>query len=205
MAKWGWNFRNSIAFKTDGTNQTWAIGGGTDSRDVFPTSRGGLPNFGFVGAGVFSWDSRDRNSGFPVELAGMAYKTDFNGNERDFRVTLPSAGDYKIRLALGDSNEGRTIYAQIFDNTTVRSTFDTTTSGSNRWRDATNTELTEVTWPTSNAQITLTFATTTFLLRWGDGVSKTAFISHLEIEEVGAVAVAVGALGQRILRRRMRG
>lgn len=181
MSNWstpkGFNFRSSSGFVTDGTNQAFindatypnsvSIGG-----ETVVCGYGNLPSI------------RDRNAGNDPRLAGVH----FNDLVSDvtFRVDLPATGNFKIRLALGDASTG--LAGQrilVIDNATTVLDLSYSPSAAQRFIDPTGTEYTDSTWPGSNSQTTLTFATTTFKFTLkSDGAGQVTEIAHLEIEQV---------------------
>lgn len=139
----GINFRATSGYVTDGTNETYC-----EASDTYPTTRDGY---------TFGWDSStsvselNRNSGVDRRLAGINYLSKTN-TTRYFRLDLPSAGTYEIHLAVGDVNNSTNCGCIVRDGagtTLIELTGDT--SGNARFKDATDTEYTTATWPTSES------------------------------------------------------
>src|SRR5205809_595690 len=88
----GFNFRDSIGYVTDGTNETYV----RDTGDVYPVTRNAV---------TFGWNSNlggaDRNSAIDRRLAGLNYSSP--GTSFTFQVDLTAPGTYDISLALGDA------------------------------------------------------------------------------------------------------
>lgn len=172
----GFNFRALLAFVTDGADEQFV-----DFITDYPTTAGGV-TFGWT---VRPENSADRNAAIDRRLAGINYQTN-DGTQGIFRVDLPAPGNYQISLALGDdgSTQGYQ-YAQILDNTTPVLTVNDSNGNSadHRWDDATGTEYTETTWPTSQTPVTCTFATTTLFLKLGTPSAQIdiSTLSHLSI------------------------
>lgn len=182
----GVNFRATAGYVTDGAGQTYC------TADSYPVTRGGA-TFGWETAGI---DTRDRNNAIDVRLAGI----NFTGAGGDsWRIDLTATGSYDIRLALGDASNAQTITCEVYDNATLKATISGTTSGALRWFDATGVERTDVTWPTSNAAITHTFASTILRLKHGAG---TLFAAHAQVATGGSPpppSVFAGAIYHHLL------
>lgn len=183
FAQWtkGINFRASSGYVTDGANETYSL------HEAAEQTRNGV---------TFQWEttcggdqSRDRDAGTDRRLAGINYCQ--NTSQGVFRVTLPAAGTYKIRLAMGDATIGLfgdRQYLAIYDDTTLKTTaidyvFDQNDS---YFLDATATMRTEANWPSQNAQATVTFASTRAVFKIGHNngaTSGTSRIAHIELEQ----------------------
>jgi hypothetical protein len=174
----GFNFRATSGFVTDSANQTYVLCG-----ETFPTNRNSA-DFGWDD--ISGCDSRDRDSGIDVRLAGIHFYT----VSRDFKVTLPSAGVYDIYLALGDASGtfGGFATETIYDNTTLLATITAVPVSSGDFIDATGTNYSTANWPGSNTKITKTFATTNFILRLDN--SGNARVAHLRIVQVSTPTIA---------------
>lgn len=172
----GINFRATSGFVTDGAGETYSLG------ETFPTVRGGQ---------TFGWgtnragNSRDRNAA-NVRTAGCVFVPN-SGATDDFIVTLPSAGDYSIRLALGDFDYAQNIKCVIKDGTTALATIIGSPADA-AWFDATGVDRHPyTTWESNNAAATFTFSTTTLRLTLGGHSSGSAgsAIAHLSYTLVG--------------------
>lgn len=181
----GFNFRATAGFVTDGTNETYVV-----FNNIYPFTQNGV---------TFGWDVApsggiDRNAALDRRLAGIVHMGN-TGTQRTFRVDLPSAADYTIRIALGDAGGAQAYqYLQVKDGTTVRLTIDDTNGTvASHWDDATGTDYTDVTWPGSNTAVQCTFAGTVLNLVIGSPVAQTnsTTISHLFISQVAAAVNAV--------------
>jgi hypothetical protein len=176
----GFNFRSTVAFVTDGANQI----------EVENSSPNGLyPTTNSIGGDsvTYGWDIattiRDRVNTNDPRLAGMHFANSASGN-LNFRVDLPAAGTYKYRLAIGDGSFAQpAMQVRIYDNTTLLTNVNVGTSVANHFIDATGNDLTNVTWPGSNAQVTQSFATTILIMRISGDVTNTTCIAHLEVEQ----------------------
>lgn len=181
----GINFRDSSGYVTDGTDETYCLGEG----DAYPTTRAGVD---------FGWNSingdagRDRDSGVDRRLAGRNGQEN-TGTQAEFQLDLPQAGDYNIRLALGDAT-GTENYQRVDiydDSTLLFSIVDTDGTTGGTFDDATGTNYSAANWPGSNTAVTHTFATTTLILKLGStsAQANTSTIAHLFVE----LAAASGA------------
>ncbi len=176
----GINFRTTSGFVTDSAGQTYCID------DAYPTTRGGF-TFGIVSGGG---NTRDRNSGSDVRLAGIQFTGNASGGTPAvFRLDLPSSGSYDIYAAFGDFNNGQHIDAEIGDNgsyTTIASNVNTV--GGQEFVDATGTLRTSVSdWVSNNAKLTKAFSSTVLQIRLGGLSANTdsSCIAHLRVVSVG--------------------
>lgn len=186
------NFRSTSTFVTEGAGETYAISAAdiaSGDAEVYPKTRNSL-TFGAVGAGVL--ETRNRNAGGDRRFAGMWFNSGIP--KRDVRLNLPEAGIYTIRLACGDNDNGFTQRMEVLDNTTSLFTVTgTTTVG--KFLDTVGAAYTQAQWPGSNTAQTVTFATTTLLVRFGDGVSaNTGFLAHLEVTGVETLVASGSSL-----------
>lgn len=176
----GFNFRGTAGYVTDGTNETYVLASTT-----YPTTGIGA-TYGFTSANASAADS---NAGLDRRLAGTGRT--LNGTPKVFRIDLPTAGTYRIYLALGDSSASRVYqYLQVRDgdDTTARLTLDYTT-GSNgtstgQWYDASGTLRTSASaWASSNAYVDVTFTGTTAYVHLGMTSGGTGYttLSHFRM------------------------
>ncbi len=169
------DFRASAGFVTDPAGGTYSLG------ETYPTTRGGV---------TFGWSApatpRDRNAGVDPRLAGIN-RTE-SGVNNDFRLDLPSAGDYAIRLAMGDMDNGSVNSKVIIkDNTTTLITIGPHTTGVDQFYDAADASYTSAAWPGSNSPVTKTFATTTLIMSLiGVAGVSDAVIASLQITSVSS-------------------
>lgn len=173
----GFNFRSTSGFVTDGTNETYVL-----LTDVYPTTRNGVT----FGGDTFPFDVVDRNASLDRRLAGIHYHMNDGSAQSLFRVDLPSATDYEIRLALGDTASQGYHYAQVRDDTSALFTvIDTNGTAADRWDDSTGTEWTDATWPGSNVATIGSFSSTIFWLAYGtpDAQSASTCVSHIFISQ----------------------
>lgn len=103
MAKFGWNFRMTAEFVTDGADQTYVLintDGTTTDDDT--TARNGIATewVGFDGSNAL-WRGRDRVNTNDPRLAGCNVCLNADG-PRVFRIY--KSGSMKVRVALGDAS-----------------------------------------------------------------------------------------------------
>lgn len=176
----GFNFRSTSAFVTDTGNNTYV------TLDTYPTTRNGV-TFGWdTGVGV---DKRDRNSVVDERFAGSNFpNTPYD--YKYFQVDLPAAGDYTVRLSMGDYSYGQPVIFALLDNNTVLTSVAGASTLANQYRDITGVIRTSPSdWISNNAAYTGSFATTTLKLRVGDGGSSAygGSVTHLWIDQVAVV------------------
>lgn len=107
----GINFRATAGHFTDAAFDTYSLG------EAYPTTRGGL-TFGWDGA-VTAADVNTIVSPF----GGNNYTTN-NGTRRTFRIDVPAAGRYQLRLLLDSNVTTSRQYAVIKDGSTTLFTLD---------------------------------------------------------------------------------
>lgn len=155
------DFRQSSSYVTDPSGCSPVLD------EAYPHTYSNGATAGWTSASVDG--TRDRSTAVDPRLAGQnrSGSTDVPPS-RDFRVDLPSTGDYDIRTALGDASfgfasNGVNPFALIKDTST---TLFTIVSGdtsilANEWYDATGVKRTSsADWVTNNAAKALTFSTT---------------------------------------------
>lgn len=185
------NFRQTSDYVTDGANATYVLG---DTYDVTRSIGGQNVTFGWATSGA-TLNTRNRSLTVDVRLAGINF-LDADG-ERYFRVDLPAAGTYGVRLALGDTDYGHNISVIIKDGvggstlTTIQSSV---ASGS--FLDANGDAWSAANWPGSNTQAQLEFTgTVCCIYLYRDGTYDSC-IAHLELEQLpeGATTPATGVV-----------
>ncbi|HEY6804939.1 MAG TPA: hypothetical protein VI306_15295 [Pyrinomonadaceae bacterium] len=170
----GFNFRSSSGYVTDGTDETYVR-----AVDTFPTTR--VQTFGWVST---SPSDADRSSGVDRRFAGVNYTQPTE--DRTFQLTLPEAGVYAVRLALGDQSASGHVYAEVYDNTTLLFTVADATTSTAVFADSTNAQHALVDWAANNTARVETFASTTFKLKVGLSTQSNYYtIAHLRVTRVG--------------------
>jgi hypothetical protein len=196
VATYGFNFRQSSGFVTDGANDTYVTAG-----DNYPVTRNGI-TFGWS---VALGQDRDRNSGVDARLAGVSYPD--SGGTATFRVDLPATGTYLVTLALGDEAfaNGSGAAVTVKDNATDVITLTGLTPGAAEFYDATGVKRTSVAdWVSNNAASSETFASTTLLvvLNPGSAVATTTPIAHLSITDAAGGGAVIPVFMNQYRQRR---
>jgi hypothetical protein len=173
----GINFRATLAFATDyppnsgeAPEQTWFL-----TNYPRTTAQGNTVGW------VISEDSgaRDRVASNDDRIRGHHFH---QSNSAYYRIDLPAAGNYVVRLASGDGNYSISTRVDILDTTTPLATLcNGTTSAANRFFDANGTEHTAANWPANNTPRSLTFSTTQLRLTNG-GAGAGTNLSHFYID-----------------------
>jgi hypothetical protein len=149
----GCSFRATAGFVTDGANDYRILG------STYPTTT--------TQGNVCGWEqtvqTRDRSSGVDPRVAGINFILNSAGSDANFRIDLPVAGSYNIRMAIGDATNEQNCSISLYDNTTlltaIVSAGDTVSAG--RFFDATGVLRSSASvWASSNAPITQTFSST---------------------------------------------
>lgn len=178
----GVDFRSTALYVTDPTNYDYEITQGVD----YPHTTVQGNNIGWELAGFGGGPQyRNRNSGNDPRLAGTMFYDDFS-RQAQYRIDLPSAGLYSVGLAAGDAAYATQAHVQIFDDFSLLSVLvNGTTSAANHFFDATGTEYTNVTWPTSQTLVTFTFTSSVLrIIAIGDGVHQL-LLNSIYVESAG--------------------
>jgi hypothetical protein len=186
----GFNFRLSAGFVTDAADETYVL-----STDSYPTTRGGW-TFGYSsGAAV----SRNRDSGIDRRFAGSHFET---SGDCDFRIDLPSSGEWNIRMVIGDKHAASSPKAlfDLLDDVTIFQSVGQLTLSNNlrKGSDAAGNLLGDgstigsflAEWIASNSPVVRTFASTVFVFRNKTPSSGASFINHIRL--VKSVAAPTG-------------
>lgn len=177
----GINFRATAGYVTDGGNEDNELVASGNQTYPHTTAQGINVGWETV-SGLYQ--GRNRNAGNDRRLAGINFNT--NTGTWDFRVDLPSAGTYNIRLAMGDASYAAAVACDIVDGTTNLGTLTSgSTSAFNQFKDPTNTEYSAANWPGSNTAVSKTFSTTICRVRVGSAGSGSHSIAHFYIESGG--------------------
>lgn len=166
------NFRNTSGFVTDGAGEVYVLD------DIYPTTRGGV---------TFGWSalhdgSRNRNAANDPRFAGLHFRTVLTDT---FRVDLPNSGEYKVHLALGDPDQGQTLGFNLKDNSSTFASISGSTSGTNRFFDATGVERTNLNWAANEVPLTQVFSSTVFAMTPTSSGTANC-IAHVRLEEIPA-------------------
>lgn len=181
----GINFRGTLAFVTDGSDEFAQFNLSVANYPV-TTTQGNTVGF----ETSISGGTLDRVNTNDRRLAGIVYT---NTTAEKFRFDLPATGSYDIRVAAGDAGGNNSVFIELFDTTTSLGQLVPTHTaiGSQNFYDATNTLLTNSTWPGSNAAVTKTFSTTICRFVNGDG-TNICVMAHLHVAASSGGAASLG-------------
>jgi len=187
MSNFGFNFRSSLGYVTDGANDAFSDPNGSDTYPTTETIGGESIVFGMTQRGN-SQRSRDRNSGIDVRLAGHYGSANNATTISIFRVDLPATGNYDITLGANDASYASTCYLKLLDNTTEIIHHSAVSVASGSAMDANGNVYTHANWPSSNTPINHTFTSTTLFIEIGDtgGSAGDTSLSHLHITSISA-------------------
>ncbi len=146
----GFDFRSTATFVTDPSGDTYVL-----STTAYPTKGNGI-TYGWLQTSLVQ--ARDRNAGLDPRLAGVNLAT--NGSPATFYVDLPSAGTYRVSLAMGDAGYEQCwsqCQIQFLDGGTVLATVTEGSTNLGYFYDAKGNNWSAAAWPASNVsqQITL--------------------------------------------------
>ena len=185
MSSWstgyGFNFRATLGYVTDGTDEFF-VGDSQTSPTTFVS--------GVVGGmdGTKALRGRNKTVSFDQRLAGGQIQVDTE--DMQFLLTLPAAGSYDVRAAVGNATDGQVnLKVRLYDNTTLLATLGASGAVSNNvFYDATNVSRNNTTWVSSNASATYTFATTSLRVvigNTGGTVGDQSTLAHFFIKQNG--------------------
>lgn len=146
-------FRSTLGFVTDGPNTFAEL---AEFIDDYPTvtAQGNTVGWELITDDLVPQNGDAAND---PRIAGATY---CNGSGT-FRMDLPAAGTYQISVACGHPLSSASVAMEIKDDVlSLGSPVSGTTSAAQRFKDITNTEYTQLTWPTSNTPVNYEFATT---------------------------------------------
>lgn len=181
----GINFRQTSGYVADSAGETYENLDATTYNYPRTTPQGNTVGWvAGTGSDFNQIRARNRNSGNDRRLAGVGVTT---GVVNYYRIDLPSAGTYNIRVAAGDASYASSVVIDVYDNTTLLANLTTgSTSAAQRFKDATNVERTNATWAGSNVLRALTFTSTVCILK----LASNAVIAHFYIESASVTAVS---------------
>ncbi len=183
----GFDFRETIGYVSDPANYAPSYMLAGNPVPIFPTLSGQGNICGF--ASGLDVQLRDKNSGNDARIAGLLFSV---SGDIDFKITLPAPGSYNVGLAAGDAAYSRNVAVDLYDGATLLAHLSTgATSGPQRFKDATDTEYTNVTWPTNQTLRNFTFATTDCIFRLVFG----SFLTSLYVESAASPDVSVALDG----------
>jgi hypothetical protein len=174
----GFNFRLTNPYVTDGTNEIRV-----DLSEAYPSGKtidGDSFDCGFESSS--STGQANRNAALDARLAGIVYK--FGGTPDDFRIDLPSAGNYIIRLAVGDATDAQTQNLDLLDGSSVLLSISNVATGIEQFIDASGTLRTSAAnWVSNQAETQYTFSTTILRVRLKTPTAGSTTLAHLAIRQ----------------------
>ncbi len=175
-------FRGTAGYVTDAANYDPELPNGTNS-ETYPRTSAQGNTVGWETDGS-SYNSTNRNDTNDPRIAGFGHAGTVTA---EFRLDLPSTGDYNIGIAMGDAAYGCPVACDLYDSASSLGSLTTgTTSAAQRFKDATDTEYTQITWPTSQTLATKTFSTNICRFRVLGDASITRIASlYVESAAVG--------------------
>jgi hypothetical protein len=180
----GINFRQTVGFVTDAANDSFEGDGAAFlTPPTYPRTTAQGNNVGWENGN--NVNERDRQSGNNPKLAGL-HGPSAAGDLNDYRIDLPSAGTYRVRIAAGDGTYANSCKVELFDTSTSKGVLcNGATGAANSFFDATGTIYTAANWPASNTYFQATFSTS--ILRFRNGAA-TFFspLAHVYVEAVAA-------------------
>ncbi|SFK92158.1 hypothetical protein SAMN05216302_102117 [Nitrosomonas aestuarii] len=185
MAKQEINFRATDGYRGDDSADAFVM---TSSNLVYPNATPQGFTVGWTDSG--SLGTGDRSLSVDARLAGAHFLA-FNAPTRIFRVTLPAAGTYDIRLALGYPSFTHYGKVDMYDGASFVTTLaDKSGQTGGNWADATDTAYSGADWPGSNSAYRHTFTSTDvyFHLENNGAVVGNRFLAHIALESVGGGA-----------------
>ena len=199
----GFNFRATLGFVTDGANELFV----NEAFGAYPQSKtidGDTFDCGWETAPA-GGNSRDRNAGVDARLAGIVFTNTAAGVDPIFRIDLPSAGDYAIRLAMGDATGTNNQKCEIRDTTTALITLGESATSAEQFYDASLAlRSSAANWVSFQVEVTKTFTTTIFRLVLQRPAANAATLAHFAIKQIsgGGGSVDKGTVLRRSYRPR---
>lgn len=185
----GIDFRETAGFITDPANHTSELT--LSDPGNYPTTTPQGNTVGYEGLVAAQIGSRDRLSTNDARLAGLHFTN--TASIATYRIDLPAAGVYKIRIALGDASYAQNAKCELFDDTTSLGVLSSTaTTAANNFRDATDAEYSAANWPASNTAVVKTFASTICRFKMGSTAAATYAWAHVYVESSGGAAALAG-------------
>lgn len=175
------NFRSTVGYRSDDGADAYIETGA----NAYPYPSGLGYDVGWESpSGSFTYENN--STGGDPRTGGAVRAPAWTVN--NYRIELPSSGDYDISLALGTlATSPAAVYSELYDNTTkFGSTIGLDTSVSNgSFYDASGVERTSsASWVTDEVRVSRTFTSTTFKLKvLGGGNAK--LVAHIGVYPVG--------------------
>jgi hypothetical protein len=194
----GFNFRDTLAYVTDGANEVAIIGDGSNNiaaASAYPRSVTIDGDTFNVGWNTVSGDgARNRNTAYGANLAGGHLINNSEAGGRVFRINIPAPGIYELTLGMGENSARQ--YWQVLDDASVLETFDFTGAAMSTedFYDAEGTKHeTDDLWRSSQVPKEYTFSSSIVNIRIGSGtgVGAHSVVEHIGILLVGSASTIV--------------
>lgn len=198
----GWNFRETLAKVTDGADEIKhpSVDGQSVgyAGDVYPVSGNGT-TYGTVISYAGQDGTRDHSTTpFDRRFGGCIFRSNSSTLFR-FRIDLPAAGTYRIRIASGRNSQPTRLFFRILDDATSRLFINNVQCTADQYIDASGTvRASPSEWASSNAAVDVEFSTTTMIFELGEGEGASggeSYLAHLFIQQLAA-STATPALGR---------
>lgn len=170
----GFNFRNTLAWATDQTNEVF-VGG-----EAYPhtyTLVGGATRTAGYSTTTSTLQPRDRSTSGGVDrrLNGAIFDST---NAGVFQIDgLVAGGVYDVRLALGDPDNPQTCACTVKDGATTKITVGSTAVPAGSAVDASATIRTDAAWPAGNTAVSVTMAGTSLTVN----IPVNAYMQHVSV------------------------
>lgn len=187
----GINFRSTSGYVADGANEYAQLQPGTGGN--YPTTTPQGNTVGWEGTAYLQIGSRDRSTSIDRRLAGTNYAN--TAAVAMYRIDLPAAGSYNVRLAAGDAQYSASVQVELFDDNASIGVMASGSLSAGSFMDATGATLSSANWPSQNAAITKSFASTTCRIGVGSSAANNKVISHFYIESAGSGSKSVMIVG----------
>lgn len=171
------NFRSTVGYVTDQTNEDPELNASGNANYARTTAQGNTVGWETTSS---TYQSRDRNSGNDRRLAGIH----FNGTngKYDYRMDVPSAGNYDIIVAMGDPAYAQTVDCELFDGTTSLGVIISGSTGAaNSFKDQNNNTWTAANFFANTTPRTITLSGTILRFRFGSTGGITNQVAHISV------------------------
>ncbi len=176
----GFNFRETLAFVTDGPNDKWVDSEG--AAGIYPqtdTIGGESVTYGWIdNAGV---GGRNRNNTIDPRIAGNVQIA--NSAKKIFRIDLPAIGTYDVTLGGGSAAFGADSYIVVKDSATPKLNLAGVVTSAQVF-DSEGTVFAPTDWAANQVSTELSFITTTVFVEVGaDGLDTgNSALAHIGFE-----------------------
>lgn len=187
----GINFRSTAGYVTDGANEDAELDSGTGNAN-YPRTTAQGNSVGWETASS-TYNTRDRSAGNDRRLAGI----NFNGStgKFDYRIDVPSAGVYKIIVAMGDPSYAQTVDCELFDGAaSLGVIISGSTGAANSFKDQNNQTWTAATFFANTSMLQITMSSTILRFRFGSVGGITGQVAHIYVESASSGPVLMGQI-----------